>query len=394
MREITQLGRLSVVYGGQWGSCGKGQVLVAHTRDLLDASASSLDYMTAVRVGAPNAGHTVTGRDGCALKMQSIPCPSMLYDIQPVIGAGGMVSRHILEREIEWAIQQASYTASGGVSHRKPWRPHNRPLLLDSNAMVVTQAHIDAEIAAKMQAGIGSTCEGIGEALAEKIKRRGGRDIVAGSHEWPETIEVCDTVRYLNALGPRDTILVEGTQGYLLSLHTSGYYPFCTSRECGPEGILADIGLTSRSAENVNLIAVFRTYPIRVGGNSGEMGDELTWGELLTESDGYVDVPERTTVTNRIRRIARWNWDTFLRVVAETRPTTIAISFLDYLFPEVAHMTSEADLLAIAPPQCIRWLETVQRMGGVPIGYISTGAGQKYTFPVSTLAGEKGVLLW
>ena len=373
-RKVHELERLSVVFGGHWGSEGKGQVLAAMVRDRMNENCLD-DGPVVVRVGGPNAGHTVRGANGDFVKVQSIPSPAFAYDCRPVIGAGGLANLDVLLRELGVAETQAQY---GG------WNATDHPLLIDGNAMVVTEKHAHEESKGKMQENMGSTCEGVGAALAEKIRRRGAtliKDLPWGllrqdTIYW-NRVSVIDTVRALNALSGVP-VYVEGTQGYLLSLSTSGYYPFCTSRECGPEGILADVGLTPRSAKVAELVCVLRTFPIRVGGNSGDLPNETTWDTLKQESKGYISVPERTTVTNRIRRIGRWSYDIAIRTVSETRPTHLAITFLDYLFPETANV-QDADDLSI---RSLRWLETVQRSLDVEVSYVSTAAGQEHTFAV------------
>jgi adenylosuccinate synthase len=368
------LERLSVVYGGHWGSEGKGQVLAAMVRDRINENCLN-DGPVVIRVGGPNAGHTVRGANGDFVKVQSIPSPAFAYECSPVIGAGGLVNLDVLLRELKIAKVQAAY---GG------WDPTQRPLLIDGNAMVVTHEHAMEESRGKMQESMGSTCEGVGAALAEKIRRRG--TVLVGDLSWNllaqdsaawKNASIVDTVRSLNSLSGVP-VYVEGTQGYKLSMHTSGFYPFVTSRECGPEGILADIGLTPRSAKTAELVCVLRTHPIRVGGNSGDLPNETTWDQLKVESMGYISVPERTTVTNRVRRIGHWSYDGALQTVVETRPTHLAITFLDYLFPETAKAT-EQDGLQVA---CLRWLESVQRSLNTEISYVSTAAGQEHTFRV------------
>ena len=371
---MNKLERLTVVYGGQWGSEGKGQVLAAMIRDREGETVEEAGP-DVVRVGGPNAGHTVRGADGEFVKVQSIPSPAFAGPCRPVIGAGGLVSLEVLARELGWARKQADH---GG------WDPTTTPLLLDRLAMVVCEHHAHDESDAQMQEKMGSTCEGVGAALAEKIRRRGAR--VVKDFRWSllqqdeplfRYVQLTDTVRYLNQRTGRP-VYVEGTQGYLLSLHTSGYYPFCTSRECGPEGILADVGLSTRAAKEAELVCVLRTHPIRVGGNSGILPNETTWEALRAKSAGYIATPERTTVTNRVRRVAEWSWDIAFRTVYETRPTHLAISFLDYLFPETANAQSFVGLSV----QSIQWLVQVQKILGVAVSYVSTGPGQEHTFSV------------
>jgi adenylosuccinate synthase len=304
--------------------------------------------------------------------VQTIPLPAFLYPqiSVPVIGAGGLVNLEVLEKELAMLRESTGENVS---------------LLIDPNCMVVSGRHIREEETTRggrtLQGRIGSTCEGVGAALAEKIRRDGRAELVK-DYDIELTklgCRVVDTVSWLNT--STLPIYVEGTQGHLLSLHTSGFYPFCTSRECGPQGILTDVGISPFAAERFRSVAVFRTFPIRVGGNSGDMNGELTWEELSELTGGYVSTPEITTVTKRARRIARWDMDRNLRTVQETRPTELAITFLDYLFPENASVSNPASL----SNRCLKWLGAVQRSLQTPITYVSTGPGQENAFRISLL---------
>lgn len=181
---------------------------------------------------------------------------------------------------------------------------------------------------------------------------------------------VRDTPYYLNsALRVGKSVLVEGTQGVDLSLHTSGFYPFCTSRECTPQGILAQAGIAPWGVQQERIM-VIRTYPIRVGGNSGDMGIEITWEELAKRTDGYI-MPEFTTVTKKQRRIAEFDHGRMLRNIAVTNPTAIALTFFDYLFPEVDGMTDVSKL----SNKHWKAIARMEKQLGVPIKYLSTGFG-------------------
>ena len=82
-------------------------------------------------------------------------------------------------------------------------------------------------------------------------------------------------------------VLLEGTQGTSLSLH-HGPYPHVTSRDTTVAGCLADAGIAPGRVRRI--VAVFRTYPIRVGGPSGGFGgDEIDHDEILRASLTYVE---------------------------------------------------------------------------------------------------------
>jgi len=106
---------------------------------------------------------------------------------------------------------------------------------------------------------------------------------------------------------------------------------------------MAGISPWSRLVEDLEIWIVFRTYPIRIAGNSGPMHKETTWDELNTRSQGRVQ-PEYTTVTKKERRVGEW--DRALAVAAITangapsKNVHIALTFLDYLVPSVSDSTT------------------------------------------------------
>jgi adenylosuccinate synthase len=93
---------------------------------------------------------------------------------------------------------------------------------------------------------------------------------------------------------------------------------------------------------------VFRTFPIRVAGNSGPLKDELTWEQMAEITNGHAQ-PELTTVTQLVRRIGRWDADLARAAMrangAPSKSIRPVLTFLDYLHPELANeqrLTNEA----------------------------------------------------
>ena len=77
-----------------------------------------------------------------------------------------------------------------------------------------------------------------------------------------------------------------------------------------------------------------RTYPIRVGGNSGPMKNERGWQTISERSGIPLDEllkAERTTTTNRERRVAEFDWTLLRRAASLNGPTDIALTFADYI---------------------------------------------------------------
>ena len=82
-------GKLAVLVGGQYGSEGKGAV-VAHIAN---------DYNVHVRVGSPNAGHTIYW-NGEKHVMQSIPCGWINPNAKIVIGRGALINIEQFMKEL------------------------------------------------------------------------------------------------------------------------------------------------------------------------------------------------------------------------------------------------------------------------------------------------------
>lgn len=361
--------KLTVVFGGQYGSEGKGQL----TARLITSNQAYFNEfaVAAVRVGGPNAGHTAVAADGKEIKAQSIPVPMFISrNVIGVIGPAGVMLLPILLQEIEriesiWGAQRVP------------------PLYIDTNASMITDEQMQREL--QMKESIGSTGEGVGAATADKVMRKSPSFVQwyknGGREQLPKWIVPMDVPSFLADY--KHDVLVEGTQGYHLSLNVGRGYPFLTSRDCGPEAIMGQIGINPRQFDVANIVCVLRTYPIRVGGNSGFLPNETTWDELSTRTNGYISTPERTTVTKKIRRIADWDWDDVMSTIKQTSPTQVALTFLDYVFPEVANTSHWSQL----PQHVVQWLDERQKRMGVPIRWVSTGYGQDHTFQVAPEGG-------
>lgn len=76
-----------------------------------------------------------------------------------------------------------------------------------------------------------------------------------------------------------------------------------------------------------DIILTIRTFPIRVEGNSGELKNELGWERLK-------QIPEFTSVTKKVRRVAEFDAEIVLRAIMSNRPTKIVLNHLDYIEKE------------------------------------------------------------
>lgn len=309
-------GNIHIVVGGQYGSEAKGHVAAQiHKR-------FNIDY--AVRVGGPNAGHSAVDDQGRVWALRTIPVAAVVDPkCQLVIAAGSEIDLSVLEHEI-------TMLEDAGFEVRK--RLH-----VDGQATMLTQDHIDGEATASLQEKFGSTAKGIGAARADRLMRKAllADQVVGDDLIHPNTTAMLQEEHEEGA-----DILIEGTQGYALGLH-AGRYPYCTSNDCAAVHFLAQTGVQPHNL-TYNWV-VFRTFPIRVAGNSGPMFNETDWETLAAQTGGYIR-PERTTVTKKIRRVAHWDDmladEAIIANGGRTYPRLHPVlTFVDYLDPALAGVT-------------------------------------------------------
>lgn len=126
-----------------------------------------------------------------------------------------------------------------------------------------------------------------------------------------------------------ERIIVEGTQGFGLSLLHSSHYPYVTSRDTTAAAFISEVGLSPLDVDEI--IMVIRAFPIRVGGNSGNLLDEINWETITNESRSDNPIVEYTSVTKTLRRVARFNTDIVLQAIKANKPTCIVLNHLDYI---------------------------------------------------------------
>lgn len=293
---------VTVVVGGQFGSEGKGKVAHFLARD------RRARY--AVRVGGSNSGHTVVSTNGESIIFRHLPTACLLAEVVSVIPAGSYLNSSILLSEIEKA------------------RLTPERLVIDPRAWVVEESDKYSEKADGLQHSIGSTESGTGAAVIRRVSRR-----TAGSFakDLPELSPYLrDAAELLHdGLERRERVLVEGTQGFGLSLLHSGSYPYCTSRDTTAASFASEAGLSPIDVDEV--VLVLRTFPIRVSGNSGFLPNEIDWATVAAESGNPSTLIEHTSATNRIRRVARFDAGIVRRAIIHNKPTLVALNHLDYV---------------------------------------------------------------
>ncbi len=333
---------VDVLVGGQYGSEGKGQI----------AAYLAGEYDLLIRVGGPNAGHKVFEHPEPYTHHQLPSGTRRNLNAKLLVAPGAVIRVELLLKEI----------ADCGVDSAR--------LSIDPAAMVISDDDISKE--EELKASIGSTGQGVGAATARRIWRDA---TTVRAKEVPELRpymrEAVDILEEAYAYERR--IMVEGTQGTGLSLY-HGAYPYVTSRDTTISGCLSEAGIAPSRVRRS--IMVCRTFPIRVqnpqGGTSGPMSIEIPFTEIAHRSGQNVKrlrEAERTSTTNRERRIGEFDWVLLRKAALLNGPTDIALTFTDYLAP----MNKKAMRFDQLDPLTIDFIEQVEQVTCATVSLITTG---------------------
>lgn len=335
---------VDVLVGGQYGSEGKGQI----------AAYLAPEYELLVRVGGPNAGHKVWEAEKPYTYHQLPSGTRRNSSAQIAIGAGAVINPKVLLKEIAECKLDAER------------------LSIDPQAAIICDQDVQAETA--LEAKIGSTKQGVGHATARRITDRQQPEPHSVLAKHCKELE--PFVRPVGELldkfyGQRAPIMLEGTQGTGLSLY-HGSYPHVTSRDTTVAGCLADSGISPSRVRKV--VMVCRTYPIRVespaGETSGPMSNEISW-EVVAERAGLnpqeLQSVERTSTTDKPRRVGEFDWAQLRRSASLNAPTDIALTFVDYL----CNRNSKAFRVDQLDRSSLEFIEEVERIASAPVSLMS-----------------------
>ncbi len=334
---------VDVIIGGQWGSEGKGHI----------ASYLAPEYSLLVRVGGPNAGHKVFLK-GTPYTHHQLPSGTLRSQASLIIAAGAVLNAEKLLTEIAEC------------------KVDNERLSIDPQAMIISRTDIARE--SRLVANIGSTGQGVGYATGRRITGRGtgvrlARDVKELIPFIRDTWEILE-----KAYQSGKKVLIEGTQGSGLSLY-HGEYPYVTSRDTSVSGALSEAGVPPGRIRKV--IMTCRSYPIRVqspqaqGKTSGDMGIEIDWQTVSKRSHislKQLKTTERTSTTNRDRRVAEFSWSMLRRAAALNGPTDIALTFADY----ISAKNEKAHRFEQLTSETITFIEEIERVAAAPVSLIST----------------------
>ncbi len=350
-KRIGDLDRnLTIVIGGQAGSCGKGKICGYLVK--------KDNFVMSVNNWASNAGHTYVDNEGNEIIVSHLPMALINPEVKLVINAGAIITPEILLEEID------KYKDLIG----------GRKVYIDRRAMIIQEEHRDTE---KKSIRSGSTFKGCGAAYADKIMRKQGvvlaKDYFVDS-KYKDIIEITDTASLVNE--ETEEVLIEGAQGQDLDINYGLDYPNVTSRMCSASQLLADAGCSPFKVKDIYMI--IRPYPIRIS-NATELGDiysgdyadskEITWEEV-SKRCGYDGVLEEyTTVTKKKRRVFEMSWQRLKYNCTINKPTGIVLNFAQYIDWE-SYKCTDYDKL---PSKVKEFVDRIEKETGIPVVMIGTG---------------------
>ncbi len=339
---------VDVIIGGQYGSEGKGNI----------ASYLAPEYDYLVRVGGPNAGHTVYDEPHNK-RYHLIPSGiARNKNAHIILDPGIVIDADTLVKEIndnEIGIDNLSIAPNAIIISEKDKRDESKTNGLKNK--------------------IGSTARGVGYATARKITYRDRAEKLKLAKDIPIIQEYTRRSIYElleKAYSEKRRILIEGTQGSELSIH-HGQYPYVTSRDTSVSGCLSEVGVPPTRVRKI--IMVCRTYPIRVedppNETSGPLKNEIKWSIVSKRSGinhNQLLKNEKTSTTNRKRRVGEFDWSLLKRSVIINGPTDIALTFTDYLNID----NEKARRYEQLTEATINFIEEIERVSKCPVSLICT----------------------
>jgi adenylosuccinate synthase len=319
----------TIIVGAFWGDEGKGKIISYL------ALKDNLDFC--VRTGSVNAAHTVW-KDGKKYALHMVPAGFLNEKCLLRIAAGANVHVPQFFKEVELTQVQ------------------NR-IGIDENASIIEEKHSAQDKASAHNRGIGTTGWGVGPAVEERARRTAKL-----AKAIPELKPyVMDTVTEINdALDAGKRVLLEGTQGFMLSLFLSGGYPYVTSRDTGASAIASEAGIGPTRVDDV--IIVYKTFMTRVG--AGPLPGEISKQEALKR--GWF---ETAAGTGRDRRSAPFDFELARKNAKINGATQAAVTKLDCMFPECRGARKLDDL----PNEAKNFVKEVEKRTGVLVVLIGTG---------------------
>ena len=318
----------TIIVGAFWGDEGKGKIISYLALN------DKLDFC--VRTGSVNAAHTVW-LDGKRYALHMVPAAFIYEKCRLLVAAGANVHMGRLLKEVE------STNVDGRMG-------------IDQNASIIEEKHSIQDKTSAINKGIGTTGWGVGPAIEERARRTAklAKDV-------PELKSfLTDGVAEVNdGLDAGKKVLLEGTQGFMLSLF-HGTYPYVTSRDTGASAIASEAGVGPTRVDDV--LIVYKSFMTRVG--AGPFPGEITKEEA--KKRGWF---ETAAGTGRDRRSAPFDFELARKNAKINSATQAALTKLDCMFPGCRSARKFADL----PADAQSFVKKVEEKTSVPVVLIGTG---------------------
>jgi adenylosuccinate synthase len=318
----------TIIAGAFWGDEGKGKIIsYLALKDKLDVC---------VRTGSVNAAHTVWF-EGKRYALHMVPAAFVFEKCRLLIGAGSNVHVAQFLKEVE----------ETNVKNR---------IGVDAQASIIEEKHSAQDKTSEHLKGIGTTGWGVGPAIEERVRRTAklARDI---PELKPYLTDVAEEVN--NAVDANKKVLLEGTQGVMLSLF-HGTYPYVTGRDTSAAAICSEAGVGPTKVDDV--LIVFKAFMTRVG--AGPLPGELTREEAIKR--GWF---ETAAGTGRDRRSAPFNFEIAKKAVKINGATQAALTKLDSVYPQCKGARS----FDVLPKEAKEFIMEIERKVGIPLVLIGTG---------------------
>lgn len=325
-----------IVVGLQYGDEGKGKI-AATLPGIYNIS-------IAARAGVgPNAGHGVRYK-GREIEFRHISAASIDESIElTVIGPGTAIDPQVLYEEIK--------TLEGlGVKIKNK-------LKIDKRCPIIEERHKLQESKGSYLYNLGSMCSGSGALHSERAIR--SKDIKFAEEELQEYSSDVPKLLY-EAIKDRKNVLIEGTQGYGLSLF-HGEYPYVTSKDTTASQLLADLGIPPVYLTVV--VGCIKPYTTRAG--AGPLK-----GEGSKEVAHIVEKEIRPGVlVGEKRRVGEFDWELVEEASRVNGVSYFAITNLDRRYPQDYKKKDFEELSKDAR----KFIDELEDRLEIPVGIISTG---------------------
>lgn len=318
----------TVVVGGFWGDEGKGKIVsYLALRDKIDLC---------VRTGSVNAAHTVWV-EGKRYALHMVPSTFVYEKCRLLIGAGANIHVGKFLEEVELT----------NVENR---------IGVDMQASIIEERHSEQDKASTHLKSIGTTGWGVGPAIEERVRRTAklARDIAELKPYLTDASAEAN-----NSIDAGKKVLLEGTQGVMLSLF-HGTYPYVTGRDTSASAICSESGVGPTKVDEV--LIVFKAFMTRVG--AGPLPGELPKEEAVKR--GWFEI---AAGTGRERRSAPFNFEIAKRAAMLNGATQAALTKLDITFPKCKGVRKYDEL----PREAKEFVKEIEQQLGLQIVIIGTG---------------------